>query len=185
MTPLLALLMRVTFRQWVVGAAISLGVALYAYAAHWHTAAVREGKNFTRDSMLTAAARVSPAQRESVFVTALRTDTLLRRVVQRVATVETVTIHVPDSVRVRFPVVDSVVRACTALANDCAQIRATLTTERAARESLTVSTNIILTGVRDSLHIVEAIPKRTWQSTSKAVGVGALVGAAITFFVRR
>jgi hypothetical protein len=157
----------------LVGLAGTVGARRIAHYGAARAAAARA-------AVQAEAARVAPMQRVVVQQRAARVDTVRLRVVQQVTRVETLVVRVPERVRTQFPVVDSLVRACTALAQDCSTLRRATADERAAREALERTLSLVLTAQRDSLQAARRRP--TWGT---ALGVAGLVGASVWLGGRR
>lgn len=159
-----------------VWAGLALVVAL---AGLWraHTAAVREAFAAGRYSVQTDAARVGLAQRETVTVVSARVDTVTRRVVQRVAVVESLIVAVPESIRVAVPAVDTALKACSALAQDCERLRVLVGEERAAREALTASLGATIMATSDSLR--KAAQRPRWRTVVTALALGVVGGRVV------
>ena len=156
-----------------VWAGLALVVAL---AGLWraHTAAVREAFAAGRYSVQTDAARVGLAQRETVTVVSARVDTVTRRVVQRVAVVESLIVAVPESIRVAVPAVDTALKACSALAQDCDRLRVLVGEERQAREALTTTLGATVTATSDSVRTLQQRPR--WRTVLGLTTLAALGG---------
>jgi len=138
----------------------------------YHRASVATSFRAGYAAALDSASRVAPVYRDRVVQLAGRTDTAIRVVTRRVATVESVLVQVPESVLVAFPVVDTAVRACTALAQDCAQLRNAIVIERAARDSLDRATSMTVVATRDSVRSLKKRPTRKGKwLTAGAVGL--------------
>ena len=157
---------------WVWG--VAAGVVLALGAVLWHRAEVREAFQAGRYSVQTDAARVGQAQRETVTVVSARVDTVTKRIVQQIRTVDTLIEQVPESIRVAVPAVDTALKACSALAQDCDRLRLLVKEERAAREALTVSLGATITATSDSLRKAEQRPR--WRPLLAALALGVVGG---------
>jgi len=112
---------------------------------------------------------------------AAKTDTILRVVTQRVTKIKTVT--VPDTVRVAFPVVDTLVIESQALAHAVDSLVVAITQERAATK---VALDLRDAAIRDSrLENARlsaqnaALQKRPTRFQTFAVGVASAAGGVI------
>jgi len=136
--------------------------------------------SFTRGyaAAVDSAARIAPVYRDRVIQLAGKTDTAIKVVTRRVVAVESVIVRIPDSVRTAFPAVDTALRACSALAQDCAQLRDAIVVERAARDSLDRATGLVVVATRDSVRSFQRRPThRSKWLTAGAVGLlGWLLG---------
>lgn len=149
-------------------------LALVLGATLWHRAEVRAAFQAGRYSVQTDAARVGPAQRETVTVVSARVDTVTKRVIQRVAVVESLIVAVPESIRVAVPAVDTALKACSALAQDCATMRRLVGEERAAREALTASLGATITATQDTVQTLAKRPR--WRTVLGLVALGVVGG---------
>ena len=156
---------------WVWGAVG--GLCLMVGLVLWHRAEVADAFAAGRYSVQTDAERIGAAQRDTVRVVSARVDTITKRVVQRIAVVESLVVAVPESIRVAVPTVDTALKACTALSNDCNRLRLVVAEERAARESLSVALGATLTASRDSL---QQARRPRWRPLLAALALGVLVG---------
>jgi hypothetical protein len=172
-TALWLLLKRVPYQ---VYAALT-GALIMTAILWWHTHAVSTAYQRGRADVTREAAAVAPVYRDRVVRLAGKTDTTIRTVVKRIATVDTLIQLVPDSIRVLVPSVDTALRACTALARDCDQLRADVLTERVARDSLEGSIATITIAKTDTIRHLSRRPTR------RTAGVVATVAALIGFFV--
>lgn len=173
----LVLLRKVPGRAWIVAGLVAALVAAVVGVRHWHQEQITAAFAAGRYSVQSDAARVHLAQRETVTVVTARTDTVTRRVVQRIAVVESLIVAVPESVRVAVPVVDTALKACTALAQDCAAMRVAFADERAARVALQRSTDAGLTAKADTIAQLQQRPRwRTLVLTAATVGVVGWLG---------
>jgi len=182
---LLRFLASLSLRAYVVTGTVVVALGAGLWVRHWHVDALDTARRETRDSIATAAALALPAQRETVFVATVRTDTQWLRTQRTITRVDTLIRLVPESVLVTFPDVDSALRQCTTLARDCEQLRADLVTERTARATLDRLAAAITIAARDSLAVEQARPKRTWQSNTVIATVAAVVGALLSFLAGR
>lgn len=123
-----------------------------------------------------ALSRATLVRVDTIDRVVARTDTVIKRVTQRIATVDTLILRVPDSVRVQFPAVDTALKACTALANDCAALRANVLTERTAWAKNDTSLRLTIVAKNDKVRTLE----KRW-TRKQAIG-GGFVAALIAFF---
>lgn len=152
-------------------------------ASWWHTRAVdaADARGYQRaldharfDSALYAMADTVKAR------AAAKTDTVLQTVTQHVTKIKTV--RVPDTVRVAFPVVDTLVIESLALAKAVDSLVVAITNERAATK---VALDLRDVAIRDSRlenarkdAQIAALSKRP---TRLQAGAGAIVAAAAGF----
>lgn len=162
------------------------------YGAHEYNRGVTDGKAYVYngarfDSTLWTLTGAIRKQARA------RTDTIVRTVTKRIATVETVTVHVPDSVRVLFPVVDTALRACTALAQDCGRLRTQIAEERQAHDLQRAVDSAAIRGLsignvklrEDSLHLAIRLQHKPGWKMVGAVGILASVLGAVAEHNRR
>lgn len=114
------------------------------------------------------------------------TDTVIRRVVVTSRRVDTLVLRVPDSVRVRFPVVDSLVLAATSLTARVDTLTRALDAERAAAtlrfavdSAALVYERVKVVGLQDEVKRLEKRPR--WRTV---VTTGVLAVAS-TLVLRR
>ena len=176
-------------RAYVLGAAFVLGVG----AVTWHTVheqaatarAIEAAKHFVRDSMTTSAATLAPAQVETLTITRRRTDTVFATTARHAQTVTELASRVADTVRVAFPVVDTLVVESKVLATLVPVLRDSVASERRAADTVRATLSMVATGARDSLHVELKRPKRTFRSSAMFTGTGAILGAVAVHFLHR
>jgi hypothetical protein len=180
-------LLTTTLGRWVSAVGVAV-VLLGAGLTERHFALGREYQRGWDEALLTAS-RVLPVAQEHVTVASKQTDSSAVKV-QRTAPVvrrmaEAALAHLdtapapvadvtpaPEDTTVR-----TALQACVALTNDCEKLRADIMTERAARESLTVSTNAVIVATQDT---ARALGKRpTWKKAAGLGVLGALLGWCI------
>ena len=192
MTALWLFLRAISPRTWLVSLAIAAAVSAGAYARHWHISAVDAARRDVRDSIASAARTVQPAQKETVYVASRRTDDAVGSVQRQTArvrdaasTVDAKAAAIPTPMRTQ-PVIELIDAAhdltdkARVLGDSVRTLNAAVITERTAREALRVTSDQIVVTLRDSLHVEQARPKRTWKSNTLLTLGGALAGAAIT-----
>lgn len=108
-----------------------------------------------------------------------RTDTVIKRVTTQIAIVDTLITQVPDTVRLQFPVVDTALKACTALAQDCAALRTSVMAERTTWAVRDTALRLTIVAKTDT---VQSLRKR-W--TKKAAVLGALLAGGAGFAAGR
>ena len=180
MTALWLFLRTLSPRTWLITGASVLVLTAGTCGVRWHARAIADAKQSVRDSIGTAAQNAAPAQRDTVYLTRERTDQTGRAATRQAARVDTIAQRVPDTVRVAYPVVDTLVLESLALADTTRQLRADQLTERAAAARYAATLQTITVTVRDSLHVEQARPKRTWRSNTVLTLGGAILGAALT-----
>jgi len=104
-----------------------------------------------------------------------RTDTVIKRVTQRILDVDTLIELVPESIRVAIPSVDTALKACTALAQDCATLRASVLTERTAWADRDTALRLTIVAKNDTVHTL----RKRW--TKKVAVLGALLAGGVGF----
>lgn len=170
------------------GAFVLASAAITAHtldATHEKTRAIEAAKRFVRDSIAIVTSNVLPAQRETVTVRVARVDTLFRRISQKAETVTVLADRVPDTVRVAFPIVDTLATEARKLAVLVPVLRDSVSSERSARDSVRATLSIIASSVRDSLHVELQRPKRTLKGTLAATASGLVFGAVLSQMVHR
>lgn len=180
MTTLWLFLRALSPRTWLASAAVVAILSAGTCGVRWHSRAITDAKQAVRDSIASAAQHVAPAHRDTVYLTRERTDATARAATRQADRVTSVAERVPDTVRVSYPVVDTLVVESLALADTTRQLRADIVTERAAATKYAETLATITISVRDSLHVEQARPKRTWRSNTLLTIGGAVLGAAIT-----
>ncbi len=141
--------------------------------------AVEAAKVFVRDSINGAASLQLPAQVETVTVARLKVDTLIRKIVAKADTVTRLVARIPDTVLVRFPVVDTLVVESGKLASLVPLLRDSLSAERKATDAVRMAWGRVLVSVRDSLKVEQARPKRTFKGTLAQTGIGLAAGFVV------
>lgn len=113
-----------------------------------------------RASALQEAALVATAQRDTVRIAVAHTDTVFKTYTRQVGRVQKTAERVHDTVRVAFPVVDTLVREVDALADSLPKLTAAVQTERTAHEALAVSISLITTAKSDTIRTLRRRPTR-------------------------
>lgn len=157
------------------------GRAVSAAYARGHTDTVNAAR-FDSALVKIARARVDSAQRH--------TDTVFVTVTKTARRVDSVATRVPDTVRVLFPVVDTLVVESRAFVRNLDSLASTLDTERAAtRMALAVDSAAILNArllnaaQRDTIHTLEKRPTRLRAFAYSLLS--ALIATATTYGATR
>jgi hypothetical protein len=146
-----------------VALAIGAGIGIESYGQRAYARGQRD--------TLQQAAMVQVVATERVRVAEARTDTIIKRVVQRIAITDTLIQRVPDSVRIAYPVVDSALRSCSTLASDCAQFRADVQTERAVRDTLELAIRSENVHLSDHVKRLQIEVERRWSRVKAWLGM--------------
>ena len=111
------------------------------------------------------------------------TDTVVRRVTVTRLRVDTLVQRIPDSVRVRFPVVDSLVRVAVKLTAQVDTLTRAIDTERAAARLRVAVDSATIVAQRITINaqadrLVDLQKRPGWGKVAGGVLVGALLGVA-------
>ena len=173
MTPLIAALKRIPADIWYGLFGIAVIIGLWFGVLHYGQRKYDDGYAFAM-TKATIVLRVDTVDR-----VVARTDTVIKRVTQRIATTDTLIALVHDTIRIRFPEVDAALKACTALSQDCETLRASVLTERTVWAARDTALRLRIVAKDDT---VRTLGKR-WTRT--ATVLSAMLAAGTGFFVGR
>ena len=176
------LLRRVPIRAWAAVALVVAVGAVYGLHARAVSSAFQQGKASATSGVTFDSAMVARAA-EAVALRTAHTDTIVQRVVVTRTRVESLTVALPDSVRV-IPAVDTLVQTVGVLLTQVDTLTQAITAERAAwTEKAKVDSaaiyalRVLGTARGDSIRTLQKRPR--WRTVLGAVVVGA-VGGMVT-----